>query len=127
MFNQVICCFIGVWLIASAWPKFRDVATFTELAGSYPLPRWLKSKSWMIAVPGLESLLAAALLSLDGRLAPAALSGALSFVGGATCLIAARLARGEKRFRCGCGGDFTEEQNADLLMIRNLFLIVILI
>src|SRR5262245_37966536 len=126
MTSQLICSFIGALLLSSAWAKKRHPDVFVEIVRSYPLPSYLKTRAWARMVLLTESLLGLALLSGHDRVVDGGLWGAIIFIFAATCAVLARLARGERRFPCGCGGNLSEAQNATLLLVRNLLLLVLL-
>lgn len=127
MLGQLVRCFMGILLALSAWSKFRDPAAFLEVVRGYPLPKWADARVWWSAVGPLEGLLGVALLfGRPGWLTQGALAGALAFVGFATVAVAVRRARGETRFRCGCGGDLSEVQGASWILARNGVLMAVL-
>jgi hypothetical protein len=123
MFSTFVACFFGLWLLSSAWSKLRDPQAFGEIVRSYPLPRWVNPGALARGIPLLEVLLGLTLLSLDPRLAGPALIGTLGFLGMTTAAVISRLARGEKRFRCGCGGDLGEVHSGSVILLRNTLLI----
>jgi len=126
IFSQLICGFIGVLLLSSALAKFRDPATFREIILDYRLPQLLKVIPMARVVPALESLLGLGLLSLFQPLSLFALGGSLLFVGIATVVVARRVMRGERSFRCGCEGDLRETKSAAAILLRNTSLIAII-
>jgi hypothetical protein len=126
MISQLICCFTGLMLMASAWAKFRAQAAFQEIVLDYSLPKWLMGRYVARMVPVVETVLGLALLSPFQSLSTIALGGTLLFVGIATMAVAQRVMRGEQRFCCGCGGDLGELQNAKVILIRNGLLLAIM-
>ena len=127
MVSQFLVFVIGVLLLSAAWAKLQDPGTFLEILGTYPLLGGFSRTTLTWAIPGLEGVLGLALLLPFGWLTSAALVGALALVGLATFLVTVRWARGEKRFRCGCGGDLSEDQSAIGVVLRNGILIALLI
>src|SRR4051812_24953590 len=103
------CSFFGMYLLASAWAKFRSGEEFREIAAGYRLAPWLPARLWAPAVAPFEAMMAAGHLSLHRYLATSALFGTLAFLSVATWGVAGRRRRGEGRFRCGCGPDLGEE------------------
>src|SRR5262249_19472807 len=125
MIGELISSFLAVVFLSSAWSKFRDPATFVMIMESYRLPRGMRISAR--GIPWLEALLGLALLSPNVRWTVTALGGALVFILVASGAVAIRLLRGEKRFRCGCGGDLTEEHNGVGIIVRNILLILLVI
>ena len=123
MLTVLFCCVVGALLLFSAGAKLRDWVTFREIVRGYRLPGLA---ALAVAVPLLEVVLGLALLSLEPRLTAWGLGGALAFLGRASAAVARRRLRGEKRFRCGCGGDLSEEHPALALLARNGLLIILL-
>lgn len=120
---QSLASAFGVMLVASGVTKLRHIGEFREVVTGYSRPGWRFPGALAGWVAPTELLLAMALLSLDRPLGLLGLLGTLAFVAGATGLIAARWMAGERRFRCGCGTDLREEQDASGLLVRNLLLI----
>ncbi len=126
MVCQFLGCFVGALLLSAAWAKVRDPGTFLEIVRTYPLPNWLPRTTLAWSLPWLEGVLGLVLLLPVGWLTSVGLAGALTLVGLATAAVAMRWLRGEKRFRCGCGGDLSEDQSAIEVLLRNGALIALL-
>lgn len=114
----VSCC-LGLLLLLTAWSKYREPRKFLEIVQDYPWLRSTMPRRWVWMVPWLEALLGVALLSLNPWLTTAALVGVLLWILLASIAVAARLVRGERRFRCGCGGNLDEEHSAAGVLQRN--------
>ena len=116
----------GMWFLASAWSKLRDPRTFSEIVPTYPLPGALRSAHFIRAVPIFESATGLALLSAHPRVVSLGACVALLFIACASLMVAIRWTRGERRFRCGCGGDLAESSPAAEVLARNLGLAALL-
>lgn len=114
---------IGVQLLLSAVTKLRDFSTFFTIFNTYNFPNMFKKRFFAFAVVTAEAFLGIALLSLHGKAVRYGLVGTALFLFLAGVLIGFRLQKGERKFRCGCGQSLDEEQNAMWLLIRNFFLL----
>lgn len=123
---RILCIAIGTYLFLSAVEKSRNFSTFAEIFKSYRIPLLAKSRKVVIGIVLIEFVLALSLLSFNDKMVWVGLCGTLIFISLATIGIAARLLKGEKRFRCGCGKDLAEESSAVWLMLRNLILLAVL-
>lgn len=119
--------FVGVWFLASAWFKWRDPKTFAAILGTYPLLAPLRSALAVRVVPAVECAIGLALLSAQPRALLYGASVAWLFVASASAVVAIRLARGERRFRCGCGGNLGESHAAAAVLARNAVLAALLV
>jgi hypothetical protein len=128
-----IASIIGALLITSAWGKIRDPRAFLKIVGEYPLfarhPGTTSVMTHVIkrgittAIPWVEVTLGLLLLSSWTGLTRLGFRGALVFVGLATIALAQRAAGGERRIRCGCGGDLDETHSLAFLLLRNCLLL----
>jgi hypothetical protein len=121
----LICVSIGSQLLLSALTKLQDFSTFLNIFNSYPIPGFIKSKHYAYLVIFTEILFGLTLLSLNEKIIWFGLLGTAVFILFANILIALRLKKGEKKFRCGCGESLNEEQNAVWLLASNFALIVL--
>jgi|GEM_PF-5266358 len=123
MLSPIVCSFTAALFLSSAWTKARSPNQFLALLKSYPLPEVLKTKFSAYCVIVFEVAVGVALLNLSGFRALIGLSIGLSFLLLATAFIAVRWTKGERRFRCGCGGNLDDEEDAAQLLVRNISLI----
>jgi hypothetical protein len=123
----VLSVIIGTQFSLSALAKISDLSAFVTILGNYPLIRYLNYKTLAVIIIVFEIWLGFSLLSLQGEIIRFALIGAIIFIFLASLLSFIRLIKGEKKFRCGCGGSLDEEQSGVWLLIRNFFWLVVLL
>jgi hypothetical protein len=123
----VAASFVGWWFLASAWVKWRDPKTFAAILGTYPLLAPLRSALVVRVVPAVEGAIGLALLSVHPLALLYGASVALLFVASVSAVVAIRLARGERRFRCGCGGNLGESHSAAAVLARNAVIVTLLV
>jgi hypothetical protein len=120
--TALVSCALGMGLLAAAWAKVRDFDLFLELVRGYPLPGRLGPRAVAVGVPALEGVLGTALLSLHPLLSRVGAAGTLALLAAVSGAVGYRLLRGEKRFRCGCGGDLAADHSAAAVLLRNALL-----
>src|SRR5947209_5767193 len=100
-FGPLVCSFLGMLFLTSAWSKLRDPHAFLRISRDFPRPPWLSPRFLARAVPVLELILAAGLLGWPvWSVLPPSL-GASLFLLSVSSAIAVRVARGEREFACG--------------------------
>ena len=122
--GMVITAGLALLLLTGAWHKLRAHAEFADALAGYRLVPYalLPACSWLL--PGLEALIAAALLVPRSR-APAVWSGCgllLAYAGA----IAINLGRGRRDLDCGCAGPNQRRPIAWWMVWRNLLLAALL-
>ena len=127
MVGQLNACIVGVFFLVSAWTKFRDPLAFVDVAKGY-FPRYaLRAAAWARWIAPVELLIAASILSLIPWLLAFGLPVAVAFLIGTTALVARRVMRGERTFRCGCGVDLSAAHLGSTLLFRNSVLLALVI
>ena len=109
----------------AAWHKWRALADFGAAFAAYRVLQPALARPATVAIPALESLVAAGLLA--GRSRPwAAATGAallLAYAGG----IALNLRRGRRDLDCGCAGPASRQPIGAWMVWRNLALALALL
>lgn len=121
MLFYVISFSIGLFLLHSAWVKFRSLNDFAEILRDYSF------KINPIFIIIFEAILGVLLISFYSAFVVFGLLGTIIFIGLATSIFLLRIIRGEKKFRCGCGRDLSQTHDARWLIVRNLIILSCLI
>lgn len=125
MLSTVWAAFLAVLMLVSAWSKLADPRGFQAVLHEYRLTTRSSVRRTGRSIVAFECLTGAILLFAQPWAVRAGMVLVLAFLGVVSAAIGLRLARGEKRFRCGCHGDFSRPQSAGLLLARNLGLVVV--
>ena len=107
----------------SAYAKFKNRETFGSVLHEYGMRSRRLRRATTFIVPATEGALCVLLLTLQHPWTDVGAWGALGFLIVVTAALAVRAVRGDKRFRCGCGGDLDQTHDAGALILRNAALI----
>jgi Methylamine utilisation protein MauE len=126
MIAGVICAFTGAFLLSSAWSKLRRPESFRAIAAQYPFPRVMGERRLVWMIPWIEFTLALAVLTTREPYTLWGVAGTCLFLITASAAVLGRVLRGERRFRCGCGGDLSQSHSAGWILLRNFTWLLLL-
>lgn len=121
-FAPVFCKSVGLGFLVSAWAKLRDIESFRAICAGYPGAARFGLRTTSSLILSGEFAIGAALLAPHDGSSRFALAAALLWTAATTAAVAGRRLRGERKFRCGCGTDLSEESSALWLLVRNVLI-----
>jgi hypothetical protein len=115
---------VALGFLVSAWVKFREIEAFRLICANYPGAASIGVRAISSVVIFAEFTLGAAMLTPHHLSNLLGLAAALLWIAAVTAAVALRRFHGEKRFRCGCGMDLSEESSAGWLLVRNALIMI---
>ena len=115
--------FIAWIFVSASWHKLKSIAQMVSIVNNYRVMPFTVSGSFVIAVAGVEMIVALLLVVPGSRQLGALLSAILLFIYAAA--IGINLVRGRVDFNCGCSGQSARKNIDSSLVWRNTVLIAV--